>query len=317
MLNKYNQLKFEKKAIAGFTSVIVPVYKDYKGLTDTLTSLSTQTLSHDRYEIIVANDGADIKISEVCSIFHVQEVLINPSKGSYNARNKSLEKSSGEYLAFTDADVVVSRNWLKTGQLHLQEKDYVVGPVSFIKKENYTLTEQYGLLYEFNIKKFFDNDHFGVTANLFIKRTVLTEIGGFDSRLKSGGDKEFGTRVHMTEKYSMIYTPLLKVVHPFRNYNEIIVKKNRVASGSKDLIQLYPTIYQHTQPVLIDEIYKLLSPPLEHISNIKFFFFVWWQKCIDFYVNIRVFKPKQIIHHNNRLTKFANSINKKKNIINN
>lgn len=84
------------------------------------------------------------------------------------------------------------------------------------------------------------HNHFGVTANIFVKRKVFEEIGGFDQRLKSGGDIEFGDRVYRSKKFRQIYKKDVLVIHPPRGYKNLIKKIKRVTQGNIKLNQLYP-----------------------------------------------------------------------------
>jgi glycosyltransferase involved in cell wall biosynthesis len=99
----YNKL-FKFKRRRGFVSVIIPVYKDHEGASDTLNSLSKQSLKREQYEIIVANDGGDKQTRRACEKFDVKVIDIFPNGGSYNARNKALQISKGEYIALLDSD---------------------------------------------------------------------------------------------------------------------------------------------------------------------------------------------------------------------
>jgi glycosyltransferase involved in cell wall biosynthesis len=60
------RLAFEKAAVEGLVSVVIPVYRDAAGLADTLDSLDRQTLPPAEYEIIVSNDGGDPEVSALC-----------------------------------------------------------------------------------------------------------------------------------------------------------------------------------------------------------------------------------------------------------
>lgn len=290
LLNKYNKVTFKRAERKGFISVIIPVYKDAYGLRDTLTSLKKQTLNADRYEIIVANDGADKKISSVCKKFRVREVIIPRNYGSYNARNKALEVSRGEFIAFTDADVIVPENWLESGLHLLQNADYAGGPVKFAEKEKLSTVELYNSIFEFDVKNLMEKDHFCVTANLFTKREVIMYTGGFDSRLKSGGDNEFGNRVHFSKRFIQKYNKKIPVIHPYRNFKNVLKKNKRIYLGVGDLLKFFPIRYKHYNTHYGNEMIYVLIPPYKYLNNIKLFFFIWLMKLINFYLKVTSYK---------------------------
>lgn len=205
IVNEHIQLNFQNEVMPNYISVVIPVYKDYMGLEDTLQSLKNQTLSEDNYEIIVANDGADRRIRQICEKYGVKMVSISPNQGSYNARNRAIELSKGEYLAFVDADIEVTKDWLERGKEALEKYDYVAGDVIIDKSKLKNIAHYYEYCYGFPIKNYMHLRHFGVTANLFVRRRVFEELGGFDKRLRSGGDVEFGYRSYGIKKSSDRY----------------------------------------------------------------------------------------------------------------
>lgn len=97
-------------------SVLIPVYNAQKFLASCLDSVCSQSYSH--IEIICINDGStdasynllkqyakkDSRIRVFCSSSH---------QGIANIRNLLLEKASGKYIAFVDADDIVSPQYLE------------------------------------------------------------------------------------------------------------------------------------------------------------------------------------------------------------
>jgi len=282
---KYNKILFKNPEKKGFISVIIPVFKDYIGLTETLKSIKNQTLNSDKFEVIVANDGNNELISKTCEEFDVTEIKISPNRGSYNARNKALEVSRGEYLAFTDADVMVNIKWLENGKHFLNKYDYVCGPVQFKKNNQKNIVEKYEELYDFNIKDAFKYDYYGVTANLFTKRNVIEVLGGFDNRLKSGGDNEFGNRVHYSSQFTQFYSDNF-VVHPHRNYHEILIKKQRVSNGINALLDYFPKRYKKYTFIFADNLIYTFIPPFNLTYDLNLFFFFWYMKFVDLFINL-------------------------------
>jgi GT2 family glycosyltransferase len=55
-------------------------------------------------------------------------------------------------------------------------------------------------------------ERFAATANLFVRRTVIDDVGAFDASLRSGGDYEFGRRA-TGAGYRLVYAPEACVVH--------------------------------------------------------------------------------------------------------
>jgi len=89
-----------------FFSIIVPVYNVQDYLRQCLESILCQEY-HD-YEIILVNDGSTDSSLEICSFYletSEKIVLIDKeNRGLSDARNRGLDKASGDYIIFTDSD---------------------------------------------------------------------------------------------------------------------------------------------------------------------------------------------------------------------
>jgi glycosyltransferase AglI len=283
-------LRFERAPKQGFTSVIIPVFRDADGLTDTLISLGRQTLPSAEYEIVVANDGASPGISRVCSEFGVLEVRITPNAGAYYARNRAMEQASGEYFALVDADIEVRESWLELGRTRLQTADYVGGPAIIPESSATTPARHHDMLTGFEALTA-DNEHrFFGGGNMFVKREVVEAIGGFDPRLRSGGDNEFGNRLFRTGKYRRAFVEDLAVLHPARDYPELVKKRIRLHRGRRMLRALYPDRYRYRSRSLVRTLRDVLLPPnplsarRTYPSNpnfgfLRYYFFRWRYKA--------------------------------------
>lgn len=87
-------------------SVIVPIYNSSKTIARCIESLLTQTFSD--LEIILVNDGSNDSSLSVIKRYAANDarviVLDKPNGGVSSARNAGLERATGEYIAFVDAD---------------------------------------------------------------------------------------------------------------------------------------------------------------------------------------------------------------------
>lgn len=87
-------------------SVIIPIYNAEKYLKCCLDSVITQ--SYPYLEIICVNDGSTDKSAEIIQEYAQKDnrivVITQPNRGLSAARNAGLDKSSGNYIMFVDAD---------------------------------------------------------------------------------------------------------------------------------------------------------------------------------------------------------------------
>lgn len=214
-------------------SVIIPTYRSWDLLEKCLEALSVQTFS-EPFEILVVNNDSDNNIPSHLHKFKNVTFLQELKPGSYAARNKAIQYSKGEILAFTDADCIPAKQWLENGVSELQKNvdlGIVAGNVKlFYKNENkLTPAEVFDKYTAFRIKEYV---YFGncVTANWFSYKKTILKFGGFDSNLKSGGDTKLSQQISKEKK--LVYAENVIVYHPARSTNqEIVTKYRRIIGG--------------------------------------------------------------------------------------
>lgn len=219
-------------------SVIIPVYNDAARLRLCLEALERQTYPKDRYEVVVVDNGSENgeEIAEACQAVAQARYLHEPKSGSYAARNKGIACTSSEIVAFTDSDCVPHRDWLEKGVTHLTEapeRGLVGGNVIVFFKDatRKTAAELYESAFAFPQRRRIESSHWSVTANLFTHRHVIDEVGPFNDRLRSGGDAEWGKRVH-NAGYRLVYADDARIDHPARaSLRDLLTKSARVAGG--------------------------------------------------------------------------------------
>jgi len=229
-------------------SVIIPVYNDRDGVATTLESLSTQDLT-DVEVLVVDNNSTDDTSSFLRSYAAEHDwmtYLIEAEiQSSYAARNTGLEHASGELLAFIDADMTVPEGW-STDIRHefiTREVDYLGCAVELVIEGNGTVFDRYDQFTGFPIKPYIETQQFCPTCCLVVRRSVIDDVGGFDSRLVSGGDKEFGNRI-ADAGYELVFADDIVLQHPTRSSFRALAKKDlRVGKGLGQLQQLYPDRY--------------------------------------------------------------------------
>ena len=101
-------------------TVIIPVYNGERFLGAAIESVLHQTFQD--YELIVVDDGSTDKTSNVVDAYKGRlKFLTQSNSGQASARNLGFRCSSGEYLAFLDADDLWYPNMLETEVMALEE----------------------------------------------------------------------------------------------------------------------------------------------------------------------------------------------------
>lgn len=111
----------------GYVSVIIPSFNSGATITRTLETLQDQE-EPGNYEVIVVDSSDDDAVANLVRGFPVAR-LIRLEQRAYpgKARNIGVAVATGEILAFTDADCVVSRDWIRAIRMAHQTGIPVIG----------------------------------------------------------------------------------------------------------------------------------------------------------------------------------------------
>jgi len=92
-----------QSSVSELVSVVIPAYNAAKYLGEAIDSVARQT--HDRVEIIVVDDGSTDDTAAVAARYgDALRYVIQPHAGLAATRNHGVRVSTGDYLAFLDAD---------------------------------------------------------------------------------------------------------------------------------------------------------------------------------------------------------------------
>jgi len=182
-------------------SVVIPLYnrEDYIGRA--IGSVLSQT--HQRFEILVVNDGSSDRSVDIVSGMGDSRVrLINqPNQGPSTARNTGIRHARYNWIAFLDSD----DEWLPT---HLAEaartlrqyedlrwyfSGYSVRTQDGHTLEDHTVPEQSGRLEDFfaAVLRF----HFTLPTVGIVHKSVFEDVGDFSPELVRGEDLELWFRI--------------------------------------------------------------------------------------------------------------------------
>ena len=196
-------------------SVVVPVRNGGADLRELIRHLERQTLARDRFEVVVADDGStDGSCAGVETGDGFIRILAGPPLTSYAARNRAAMAAQSDVIAFCDADCRPEPEWLESGVAALESADVVAGRIRFTVPRRYTA---WTLLDMELFKNHARQVKAGVaeTANLFVRRALFRDLGGFDATVAEYGDFDFVERA-VARGAKLVYTPEAVVWHPAR-----------------------------------------------------------------------------------------------------
>lgn len=212
-------------------SVVVPVYNGAMTIATCLESLLAQTYPADRYEIIVIENGSTDETTAVVERYPVR-LLHNTVRGPAAARNRGIQASQADLIAFTDADCIVTPNWL--AELVKPFQDTTVGAVGgdiqpyrhsdrtdveLFSDENSPWANYLSGKHEFLPQIY--------TPNAAYRRALLVAINGFNERILTGEDVEISWRIQMETGTHFAYAPQSVVYHHHRSTRQGLSRQYR------------------------------------------------------------------------------------------
>lgn len=210
-------------------SVVIPHFQDLPSLELCLAALDAQTLSRDKFEIIVGDNASVEGEAAVARVLNGRAKLVIVSeRGAGPARNGAVALARGEILAFTDCDCQPEPQWLTEGLAALSRHDFIGGGMRVLVSDPkaMTPTEAFEVEFAFNNEAYVTQKGFTVTANLFCARRVFDEVGGF--RVGVSEDFDWSQRA-IDAGYTIGYAPLALVGHPARRtWSELVRKWRRL-----------------------------------------------------------------------------------------
>lgn len=225
-----------------FVSVVIPVRNDGDRLSKCLTALYKQTYPDSHYEVVVVDNNSTENIYSVCQPFPNVRYRQETKPGNNAARNQGIAAARGNIIAITDADCIPYPDWLTAGVRSLQshpQAGIVGGHIQFFfQGKRPTVVEYADSIAYLQQQVYVMRDHYAAGANLFTRRSVIDQVGGFDDRLLNLGDKEFGQRVYAAG-WDVVFCPEATVFHPARTtLRQLLGKAKRQTRANRKLCAL-------------------------------------------------------------------------------
>jgi glycosyltransferase involved in cell wall biosynthesis len=196
-------------------SVVIPIYNGEKTIEKTINSVISQT--HQELELIIVNDGSeDTSLEVINSIYDPRiNVFSYQNSGVSKSRNRGIEKSTGEFITFLDADDLWTSDKLELQIQALQSNpnaglayswvDYI-NSFEKITRPGSRINASGDVLEKLILRYFLDNG-----SNALIPRKILEKIGYFDESLTYGEDWELCLRI--AKQYSFVCVPKVQILY--------------------------------------------------------------------------------------------------------
>ena len=207
-------------------SFVIPHKGREELLEKTVASIVAQDYDLSELEITIVTQNTTLaadfqREKELMSI----NIVFRPDNETISAlRNKGVEHSSGHYLAFLDADVVLSANWVKAMLSELEDNAGRVLVSAVQRCENNAPPLE-------KIRTALSNAttdsevRFLPGRNLLLKKETFAEVGGFPEHLVTCEDYYFTAQVHALGQ--LYYSSKADFVHlgEDKSYKELFDKE--------------------------------------------------------------------------------------------
>ena len=180
--------------LTGFSkiSVLVAARDEEKNIAACLQALVKQDYPIDQIEVLVGNDDSSDRTGEIIRLLEseyaqIKSVEIVQGKdglqGKTNVLAQLADKAKGEFLAFTDADIVVPKQWLKSMVGYFEEKTGVVTGVTVVQSGGFFgLFQGIDWVFALAMVRILTALGFPVTAmgnNMMVRKSTYDSTGGY------------------------------------------------------------------------------------------------------------------------------------------
>ncbi|MFC1709284.1 glycosyltransferase [Candidatus Omnitrophota bacterium] len=205
-----------------FVSVIVPTYNSERTIKKCIDSLLD--IDYSNYEIIIVDDGSSDKTRKILSEHKgVIGVIESQHSGPSRCRNIAVKDAKGDFIAFTDSDCIVDRNWIKELiKGFTQERVVGVGGIQISPNDETSFGKRVQEFFELTgflggyIKSGRNEELVEVShnpsCNAVYRKSAFLEIGGFDEKLWPSEDVDLDYRLKK-KGYIFMFNPKAVVYH--------------------------------------------------------------------------------------------------------
>jgi len=264
-------------------SIVIPIYNKAHTIVDTLQTVLNQSFTD--FEVLLIDDGStddSLKVIKELLLDKRFRIISQTNQGVSASRNRGVEESKYELIAFLDADDQWFPDYLKkmVETIHNFPDCVMYNCAGIVRNADGSKSNRIAIKYIDTIStiNFFENPHvFLHTSATIVKKAVFNTLGGFPLSMKRNQDFALFYSIALYGKVGYcgyplsIYiggvegqatsTPFIKVMeHIAKRYNH--VHQNYLLAGKKNrayLIFLKYELRHLFKIILIDEGSKIVE----------------------------------------------------------
>jgi glycosyltransferase involved in cell wall biosynthesis len=192
-------------------SAVVPTLGDESKLLPLLDALSRQTISRERFEVLISFDGAEPSdaVRDRLRGLGARAIVLPARRGPGAARNAGAREARGRWLAFTEDDCVPAADWLARAAERIERDAALQG----LEGETVTPNGR-------PVRRRDGVEPTYIPTNLFVARALFERMGGYCEQYFDAGsgiyfreDSDFGFTLERAGAIVRV-EPSARVVHP-------------------------------------------------------------------------------------------------------
>lgn len=199
-------------------SVVVPFFNSQRHIAACIESLLGQEDFGGAFEMILIDNGSTDGSASIAGRYRGLTIFEEPTPGAYAARNTGLRKARAPLIAFTDADCVVERGWLRSIRDGMEDPTVgiLLGHCAYPSTASLALRllgAYENAKTEYVIDRCAPAHHFGYANNMAVRSSVFQELGPF-KEWKRAADTELVHRLASARPdLRLAFCPAMKVTH--------------------------------------------------------------------------------------------------------
>jgi mycofactocin glycosyltransferase len=225
-------------------SIVIPVRDRQEQLSACLGSLERLDHRPERLEVIVVDDGSAVPVPALAG---VRVVRSERPAGPAAARNLGARHATGDVLAFLDSDCTAEPDWLEELLPEFADPEVAATGGRVRAARERTWLERYEAVRSpLDLGRRYAQVRprhpvsYLVTANLLVRRTDFSRLGGFDPELRCGEDVDLAWRLVEAGR-RVVYQPLGNVRHRHRpRLGEFLSARAGYAASEAALLRRHP-----------------------------------------------------------------------------
>lgn len=255
-------------------SLVICSYNRQKFIGGALKSLLSQTLSNDRFEIVIVNNNSTDNTERIVKDFINENPQLNytyvveKTQGLSAARNRGIKESKSPLITFMDDDGEATQEFLEVIVDYMDTNPQVSGiggkvlPIYESEEPKWLNPWLGGMLtiIDFGEKEFiFKGKKYPAGCNMTYRKELLEQVGGFNEKLQWRVDDKYIYYEIQKVNRNIMYLPKAVVYHNIDAYR--VTDSNFIklssALGRDEAIRVKSKSFLHFFSKVIEYIFKL------------------------------------------------------------